>query len=276
MRSWDQGSVGILRAMCAHSTGGWSRAASAVALLMIALAGCGGDDSGSSEKTKTKTVTTPTSKSADSTSPATSSSKASKTVTGPAECPYKAGVKLVVNTGTVTCSEAADVASRSSGPNSSTAPPGWRCDQFPVALDGKELTAADGKGCKRGNTTLSVYSASAVSGSSGSGGGESIPSGGPEVGAFMSPSGNILCAKHGKALECALGGQPPSYRLSKTGPASKTNAVHNKGLEPSPLLYGKHVTVLLGIPCKSEEAGVTCTNRSGHGFFLSKQRQRLF
>jgi hypothetical protein len=31
-----------------------------------------------------------------------------------------------------------------------------------------------------------------------------------------------------------------------------------------------------GLTCKSERAGVTCTNRKGHGFRLSRARQELF
>lgn len=31
-----------------------------------------------------------------------------------------------------------------------------------------------------------------------------------------------------------------------------------------------------GFRCTSRTAGLTCTNRSDHGFFLSRQRWRLF
>jgi hypothetical protein len=31
-----------------------------------------------------------------------------------------------------------------------------------------------------------------------------------------------------------------------------------------------------GIACSSERTGLTCTNRLGHGFFLSRQRWRVF
>ena len=30
------------------------------------------------------------------------------------------------------------------------------------------------------------------------------------------------------------------------------------------------------ITCRIRQAGVTCTNAKGHGFFLSRGRQRLF
>lgn len=39
--------------------------------------------------------------------------------------------------------------------------------------------------------------------------------------------------------------------------------------------YGRSLT-LGAISCGSSEAGLSCTNGSGHGFFLSKSRQRLF
>jgi hypothetical protein len=31
-----------------------------------------------------------------------------------------------------------------------------------------------------------------------------------------------------------------------------------------------------GICCESDQTGLTCTNGAGHGFFLSKARQRIF
>ena len=31
-----------------------------------------------------------------------------------------------------------------------------------------------------------------------------------------------------------------------------------------------------GILCRSETTGLTCTNRAGHDFFLSRQSQRVF
>ena len=41
------------------------------------------------------------------------------------------------------------------------------------------------------------------------------------------------------------------------------------------LAYGKSLT-FGGVTCRSSAKGLECTNREGHGFFLSKARQRLF
>jgi hypothetical protein len=193
-------------------------------------------------------------------------------VTAPATCPYKQGVTLAINAGSITCSQAVEVAAHSGGPNSSTAPAGWTCNAFPETVGGKQLTAADGKGCQRRGVKLSVYAAGAGGLGEGNGEGSVAPQG---SGAFASPSGNIVCSNDSKALECALGGAPPAYRLTPTGSASRAGTLANPDVEPSPLAYG-HGTTVLGIPCKSEEAGVTCRNRAGHGFFLSRQTQSLF
>ena len=55
--------------------------------------------------------------------------------------------------------------------------------------------------------------------------------------------------------------------------ACVSDAVANdEGLE---LGYGKSIT-LDGFTCKSAKSGITCTNPSGHGFAISKAKQRLF
>ncbi len=41
------------------------------------------------------------------------------------------------------------------------------------------------------------------------------------------------------------------------------------------LAYGRSID-FGAITCKSSQAGLECSNGSGHGFFLSKSRQRLF
>lgn len=45
--------------------------------------------------------------------------------------------------------------------------------------------------------------------------------------------------------------------------------------DPPVLDYGHSVGVG-GIVCTSERSGLTCTNRDGHGFSLSRARQQLF
>ena len=42
------------------------------------------------------------------------------------------------------------------------------------------------------------------------------------------------------------------------------------------LAYGKSVKLGRRITCTSRRSGLTCRNRDGHGFFLSRQRVRLF
>lgn len=45
----------------------------------------------------------------------------------------------------------------------------------------------------------------------------------------------------------------------------------------SPVLaYGKTMTWKSGIACTAAKSGITCKNRQGHGFSLSRSKQRLF
>jgi hypothetical protein len=54
--------------------------------------------------------------------------------------------------------------------------------------------------------------------------------------------------------------------------------------DPGPFLVESKATVLAygrtwsrdGISCTSEATGLTCKNRSAHGFFLSRERWRSF
>lgn len=112
---------------------------------------------------------------------------------------------------------------------------------------------------------------------------------------FMTPSKNIYC--NGSVLDGDMGctivnrSGPPAaprpldcggywghdFNLSATGPAYLTcsdyapQAVDYTDIAP----YG--VTAEFGgITCTSESTGLTCRNRSGHGFFLSRRRQSTF
>ena len=111
---------------------------------------------------------------------------------------------------------------------------------------------------------------------------------------FHSPSGNIQCAIFTgdyAGVRCDMSELTPSFTtppadcefdwgssfaVNKKGRgylACVSDAVANDdGLE---LGYGESLT-LDGFTCKSEKTGVTCTNPSGHGFALSKVKQRLF
>ena len=111
---------------------------------------------------------------------------------------------------------------------------------------------------------------------------------------FHSPSGNIQCAISTgdyAGVRCDMSELTPSF--TKAPPdcefdwgssfavdakgkgylACVSDAVANdEGLE---LGYGKSIS-LDGFTCKSEKSGLTCTNKSGHGFSISKAKQRLF
>ena len=92
---------------------------------------------------------------------------------------------------------------------------------------------------------------------------------------FHAPSGNIQCAIFtGEYAEFDWGSSFAVDAVSRKGYlACVSDAVANDdGLE---LGYGKSIA-LGGFECSSEKSGMTCTNPAGHGFTLSKARQKLF
>jgi hypothetical protein len=113
---------------------------------------------------------------------------------------------------------------------------------------------------------------------------------------FKTPSGNIGCgyaALEGETpnLRCeivsGLKPLPPKPRscpgdwgravgMAPTGRASRY-CITDTVMDPraSVLAYGRTWS-RGGFACTSRETGLTCTNRSGHGFFLSRDRSRLF
>ncbi|WP_422370649.1 DUF6636 domain-containing protein [Hoeflea sp.] len=112
---------------------------------------------------------------------------------------------------------------------------------------------------------------------------------------FMTPSGNIYCngaIDGGGYISCTIvarkGGpampKPAScsgvwgheFELDATGPARLAC-----GGQPEKVDYGDIAEYGLtgdfgAITCKSEKTGLTCRNRSGHGFFLSRGEQSMF
>ena len=126
--------------------------------------------------------------------------------------------------------------------------------------------------------------------------------GNARIGAFKTPSRNIVCGwtidDHGVAsMECGIksGLKPPPRRIHCVAgdPNDKRVSLRSRGRatpvlcagDPGPLLpqieakarilaYGTSTT-FGGITCTSRAAGLTCRNRSGHGFFLSRERWRL-
>jgi len=125
----------------------------------------------------------------------------------------------------------------------------------------------------------------------------------PKYGSLKTPSRNIVCGygidQHGHAsMECGVksGLKPPPRRIhcDAGDPNDKRVGLTDTGRatpvlcagDPGPLLpqieakaivlqYGRRIT-FGGITCSSAITGLTCRNRVGHGFFLSRQRWRLF
>ena len=125
----------------------------------------------------------------------------------------------------------------------------------------------------------------------------------PRNGAFKTPSANIVCgygiAPDGSAsMECGIksGLRPPPQAIhcAAGDPIDKRVSLRDAGRavpvlcagDPGPLLpqigaaakvlaYGRTIRVG-GISCASAATGLTCRNRSGRGFFLSRERWRMF
>lgn len=128
------------------------------------------------------------------------------------------------------------------------------------------------------------------------------PKPGRTEGYFKTPSGNIVCFYYvtpGRTkpfVGCGIhsGLKPPPPRrtcseggyndnqvfLPETGPASVVSCAGDPGAfvgerTAQVLAYGKSWRGA-GLRCTSQMAGLTCRNRSGHGFFLSRGRSRTF
>jgi hypothetical protein len=123
----------------------------------------------------------------------------------------------------------------------------------------------------------------------------------PRNGAFKTPSRNIVCGyaigSDGVAsVECGIksGLKPPPRRIHCLAgdPNDKRLGLRSTGRatpvlcagDPGPFLVETEARVLAhgrtwsagGISCSSRTTGLTCRNRSGHGFFLSRERWRTF
>jgi hypothetical protein len=114
-----------------------------------------------------------------------------------------------------------------------------------------------------------------------------------EIQFFHTPSGNISCvflkAQGERSLRCDVSNatneapaQPAScefdygfsFGLRPSGKARRlcvSDALDRGKVVP----YGSSVE-RYGMTCRSRTSGLRCTNRSGHGFKLSRERQRLF
>lgn len=111
---------------------------------------------------------------------------------------------------------------------------------------------------------------------------------------FHSPSGNIQCAISTgdyASARCDMSVLTPSFTKPPAdceqdwgssfavdaGGRGYLACVGDSVADPGGLElgYGKSIS-LDGFTCKSEKSGVTCSNSSGHGFAISKAKQRLF
>jgi len=102
---------------------------------------------------------------------------------------------------------------------------------------------------------------------------------------FQTPSRNIVCnaghvASGGRALACVVlsesdnRGQHVRW-MRPTGPAHANWVIGNAATDVGALAYGK-TWAWSGFRCTSRRTGLTCTNTSRHGFFLSRDRQKIF
>jgi hypothetical protein len=100
---------------------------------------------------------------------------------------------------------------------------------------------------------------------------------------FKSPTGNIVCQTLGPRLMCSLystrraDGSLAVYFLRARGRATVHRIVGDPAFDVPVLRYGRTKHLLGGgVRCTMRRDGLTCRNRSVHGYFLSRQRRRLF
>jgi hypothetical protein len=102
---------------------------------------------------------------------------------------------------------------------------------------------------------------------------------------FETPSHNIACeadltAANTHVLHCVVfsasgkRGQK-TWSMKTTGRASVGFFMANIATETPVLRYGR-TWRWHGIDCRSAVTGLTCKNVAGHGWFLSRERQRIF
>jgi hypothetical protein len=107
-------------------------------------------------------------------------------------------------------------------------------------------------------------------------------------GGFLTPSGNIACnvgrlgttTRSPFGIGCAVFSKTTAagigtWWMHTTGPAVSGFIQANPATDYPKLGYG-HVYSWRGIRCVSATTGLTCRNSSRHGFFLSRERQRVF
>ena len=110
-------------------------------------------------------------------------------------------------------------------------------------------------------------------------------------GGFRTPSGNIACELDEHAAVGSFAGRRTlfcvvfsassaahgqrTWLMTTTGRAHVVWIVANIATETPTLAYGRSWR-FEGFRCSSRRVGLTCSNRTGHGYFLSRERQRIF
>lgn len=118
-----------------------------------------------------------------------------------------------------------------------------------------------------------------------------FPSFASKVG-FETPSGNIVCnagpliertgtTSKAHALACVLFSQSgtrgqKTWYLRDSGRSGATFVIGNIATEGIGILHYGRTWRWHGFRCSSRILGLTCQNSAGHGFFLSRERQRRF
>ena len=100
---------------------------------------------------------------------------------------------------------------------------------------------------------------------------------------FMTPSQNIVCnsgSRGQSTLHCVVFSENPAdgqkvWTMSDSGRPTVAIAQSNIGTDVSTLGYG-HTWKRGQLSCISRSTGLMCQNRDGHGFELSRERQRVF
>jgi len=106
----------------------------------------------------------------------------------------------------------------------------------------------------------------------------------PDYGVFCTVAGRTKLARYEDAAASASDTANPEYCeqgvkfiLRKTGPALVLFSApeHPDGLGLLGKIKGETVSGD-GWQCRVNQSGIVCTNQSGHGFDISRERQRLF
>jgi hypothetical protein len=94
---------------------------------------------------------------------------------------------------------------------------------------------------------------------------------------FRTPSKRIACLMLKTSVRCdTFFLNDTAFRLTANGPAKRIHVTDTVALVHEPVLAYGSSAKLGPFTCSSQSAGLTCKNRGGHGFFVSKQSQRVF